>query len=104
MRSAPSRPRLELLTAARMQAKSGTQVAGAISIGLVTGEAYFGPVGRGEQVAYAVLGPLVNRAARAEAVRTPARSWRTRRPVAGRIRPSPIAPWMARGRRPKRMK
>ena len=31
---------------------------------MATGEAYFGPVGRGGQATHSVLGPLVNRAAR----------------------------------------
>ena len=54
---------LALVEATRERGKAGAQPLG-ISVGVVTGEAYFGPVGRGGQATHSVLGPLVNRAAR----------------------------------------
>ena len=44
--------------------QAGGRSATQISVGVATGEAYFGPVGRGGQATHSVLGPLVNRAAR----------------------------------------
>jgi len=57
---------LALIEAAPAHSGAVGQPAG-ISIGVVTGEAYFGPVGRGEHAVVSVLGPLVNRAARLQA-------------------------------------
>ena len=44
--------------------QAGRRSAPQVSVGVATGEAYFGPVGRGGQATHSVLGPLVNRAAR----------------------------------------
>ncbi len=44
--------------------QAGRRPATQVSVGVATGEAYFGPVGRGGQATHSVLGPLVNRAAR----------------------------------------
>ena len=49
--------------------QAGRRSATQISVGVATGEAYFGPVGRSGQATHSVLGPLVNRAARMEACR-----------------------------------
>ena len=63
MRSAPIQAALALVEAAGASSGAIGQPPG-ISVGVVTGEAYLGRVGRGGQATHSVLGPLVNRAAR----------------------------------------